>query len=158
MKTAAAMRKIGWLCFSLAWIPFFGIFIGMMSMPSGSYDWVELPVIARYSIVGTGVMFGLAMLLLFGSYLFGAVLSREVLKNGQLAEATIVNVRDTGTTINQNPVVHLELEVHPHDLTPNFQAETELMVSRLEIPQIQPGAVVNVRYDPDSKEVALVRK
>jgi hypothetical protein len=103
-------------------------------------------------------MFGLAMLLIFGSYLLGAVLSREVLKNGQLAEATIVNVRDTGTTINQNPVVHLELEVHPHDLTPNFQAETELMVSRLEIPQIQPGAVVNVRYDPESKEVALVRK
>jgi hypothetical protein len=52
--------------------------------------------------------------------------------------------------------VHLTLEVHPRDLTPNFQAETEMLVSRLQIPQIQPGAVVNVRYDPESKEVAIV--
>jgi hypothetical protein len=156
MKSAASMRRIGWLCFSLGWIPFTGIFIGMMGMPNGSYDWVELPVIARYSMIGTGVMFGLAMLLIFGSYLFSAALYQSVIKNGQLAEATILGLRDTGTTVNQNPLVHLTLEVHPRDLTPNFQAETEMLVSRLQIPQIQPGAVVNVRYDPESKEVAIV--
>ena len=37
-----------------------------------------------------------------------------------------------------------------------FQAEAERLISRLEIHQFQPGVVVQVRYDPDSGNVAVV--
>ena len=36
------IRKIGWICFSLMWIPFFAMFAGLWNMPSGSYDFDEL--------------------------------------------------------------------------------------------------------------------
>jgi hypothetical protein len=49
------------------------------------------------------------------------------------------------------------LEVQPATGSP-FQAETEMLVSRLEIPQIQPGMVVSVKYDSKTKAVALVRQ
>jgi hypothetical protein len=65
-----------------------------------------------------------------------------------------MKVWDTGTTINQDPLVRMVLEVHPPGGAP-FQAETERLVSRLQIPQIQPGMVVEVKYDPATNAVAL---
>lgn len=155
MKNVTAMRKWGWRCFTLAWIPFIGIFIGMSSLPNGSYDWVELPLLARGSIIATGVLFGLATLLLLGTSLIGGMENAEVLKNGQPAYAKVLELRDTGTTINNNPLVHFKLEVHP-PAGSTFVAETERVIPRLQIPQIQPGTEVSVKFDPDTKEVALV--
>jgi hypothetical protein len=36
-----------------------------------------------------------------------------------------------------------------------FQAETERLISRLEVVQVQPGATVKVRFDPATHAVAL---
>jgi hypothetical protein len=51
-------------------------------------------------------------------------------------------------------VVRFILQVTPQG-RPQFQAEAERLVSRLEIPQFQPGRVVQVKFDPDSKAVAV---
>ena len=68
-----------------------------------------------------------------------------------------MKIWDTGATVNRDPVVRMLLEVQPATGSP-FQAETEMLVSRLEIPQIQPGMVVSVKYDSKTKAVALVRQ
>jgi hypothetical protein len=52
-------------------------------------------------------------------------------------------------------MVRMLLEVQPPG-EPAFQAEAERLVSRLQIPQIQPGNVVGVKYDPSSRAVALL--
>ena len=77
------------------------------------------------------------------------------LKDGTPAQATILRIWDTGTTINDNPVVGFLLEVHPQNL-PAYQAESKSMIPRLSIPQFQPGANVPVKIDPrNQSRVAL---
>jgi hypothetical protein len=77
------------------------------------------------------------------------------LKGGLPAQATILRIWDTGTTINDNPVVGFLLEVHPQNL-PTYQAESKSMIPRLSVPQFQPGATVPVKIGPQNQaRVAL---
>jgi len=68
-------------------------------------------------------------------------------KTGEPAEATILQIWDTGMTVNDDPVIRFLLEVHPTG-KPDYQAETKIRISRLAISRFQPGAVVPVRIDP----------
>jgi hypothetical protein len=77
----------------------------------------------------------------------GVSQANELQRTGVSAEATILKIWDTGMTVNLDPVVGFLLEVRPPGGEP-YQAETKILVSRLSIPQVQPGAVVQVRLDP----------
>lgn len=80
-----------------------------------------------------------------------------ILATGEPATATIVRLIDTGTTINQDPVVEFVLEVRPRE-GPDYEVHSKALVSRLDIPQVQPGRVVPVKVDPtDRRRVALDR-
>ncbi len=81
--------------------------------------------------------------------------SKQVRAVGVPAEATVVQIWDTGVTVNEDPVVGFLLEVHPDGAAP-FQAKTKARISRLAIPRVQPGARLRVLYDPkDESRVAL---
>jgi hypothetical protein len=78
-------------------------------------------------------------------------------RSGTRAEATVLEIWETGMSVNHDPVVGFLLEVHPQDGEP-YQARTKLLISRLSIPQIQPGALLPVRFDPqDPARVSLDR-
>lgn len=78
-----------------------------------------------------------------------------ILAIGVPAPARIVRLVDTGTSINDDPVVEFILEVSPDDAAP-YQASTRGLVSRLDVAAIQPGTIVRVKYDPDApSRVAL---
>lgn len=78
-----------------------------------------------------------------------------VLKTGVSAPAVIIDVADTGTTMNESPQVRLTLQVTPAGRPP-FQAVTTTFVGRLQIGMIVPGASVTVKYDPnDISKVAI---
>lgn len=84
--------------------------------------------------------------------------ANEIRKIGVSATARIVKIWDTGVTVNENPVVGMRLRVLPADGDP-FEAETRALIGRLEVPQVQPGAEVMVKYDPkDRSRVALDRE
>lgn len=70
-------------------------------------------------------------------------------QNGVSAPATITSMWDTGTTINNNPLVGFKLQVLPPGGTP-FEAECKQMISRLQVGVLQPGAAVTVSYDPNN--------
>jgi hypothetical protein len=72
--------RLGWLLFVAGWVPFAGIFIGLIGFSPGSYAWYELPPITRYSIIATGILFGFSMLLLFGSQLADRWTNRRMRK------------------------------------------------------------------------------
>ena len=79
----------------------------------------------------------------------------EIVAIGRSATAKIVRLLDTGATINQDPVVDFVLEVRPGEGTP-YEAHSKALISRLEVPQFQPGRVVPVKVDPkDSRRVAI---
>jgi hypothetical protein len=82
--------------------------------------------------------------------------NRYLLRHGEPARAKILKIWDTGVTVNDNPQVGLLLAVYPENRDP-YQAETKKVISRLQIPQIQIGASVEVRYDRQNPlAVALV--
>lgn len=81
--------------------------------------------------------------------------AREIRATGEAAQALVLEIWDTGVTVNENPVVGFRLEVYPPD-RPSYEAETKALISRLDIPQIQPGAMLPVKFDPeDPQRVAL---
>ncbi len=98
-------------------------------------------------IVGlaTGVaMFGCAGIV--GKF-SGRTEACAILAIGVPAPARIVRLIDTGTSINDDPVVDFVLEIAP-DGAPVYQATARALVSRLDVPAVQPGTIVKVKYDP----------
>lgn len=81
--------------------------------------------------------------------------TRDLQKVGQPAQGVIEKIWDSGMTLNNDPVVWLQIEVHPEGGEP-FEAKTKCPISRLDVPQFQPGKTVPVRYDPkDHSRIAL---
>jgi hypothetical protein len=72
--------------------------------------------------------------------------SCEIVAAGKPATGKIVRLIDTGTTINNDPVVEFLLYITAPGVEP-YEARTKHLVSRLDIPSIQPGRIVPVRYD-----------
>ena len=102
-----------------------------------------------------GLMFVIFALVFGGMFLRWRVKQR-VLQTGVAATATIVRVWDTGTRINDNPRVGMLLQVQPTTGAP-FQAEIKETVSIVQMPMFQPGAQLEVKYDPaQPTSVAIV--
>jgi hypothetical protein len=98
---------------------------------------------------------GITVIVLVWVRRFMRTMTGANLKDGTPAQATILRIWDTGTTINDNPVVGFLLEVRPQNL-PAYQAESKSMIPRLSISQFQPGATIPVKIDPQNQaRVAL---
>ncbi|MEM8532582.1 MAG: DUF3592 domain-containing protein [Chloroflexota bacterium] len=86
---------------------------------------------------------------------FGGVAHQQLRRTKITAQAKIVRMWETGIMVNKNPQVGLLLEVMSEGHT-TYQTEIKSIISRLYIPQIQPGVTVPVRYDPmDPQKVVL---
>jgi hypothetical protein len=83
-------------------------------------------------------------------------MSKELEQNGVSAPAEILEIWDTGWTVNDNPVIGMKVRVQPAD-RPSFEATIEkTRISRIAVPQFQPGRVVPVRFDPKDPTVIAV--
>ncbi len=69
----------------------------------------------------------------------------NLMAEGAKAVGTVVQVQDTGMTINDNPRVKMLFRIEPLDGSPAFDAEKTKTVSRVEIPQA--GQRYPVWYD-----------
>jgi hypothetical protein len=155
VKLAKQMRRWGGISFLVMAAGYIVFFIVMMTtMPYGGYNFDELPVIARYSLLVGLALTAPTLILIIGSNAARVRANRALQKTGLQADARILNVKDTGTRINRSPVVRLMLEVRPPN-QPAFEAETERLLSILDITHLQPGNVIQVKYDPDTHEVAI---
>ncbi|MBS1794957.1 MAG: hypothetical protein JSS81_13940 [Acidobacteria bacterium] len=158
MKLSLLMKKLGWLCFGLMWIPFAIVMItgplrvgrGNLGGPSSSAS-----VIMGVSFFLFMAMFVGAFFFLIGSLVVAGLANRRVLATGQDARAQIVALADTGTRINRRPVVRFTLQVHPQS-SPPFVAQTQKTLSIFELSSYQPGGIVHVKYIPGTDQVAVV--
>jgi hypothetical protein len=160
------MKTLSYMWNAFNWPGKVGIIGGFIGGAVGIF----VPIIAILATPGStgSKIWGLVFVLIFGTvfigifvFAFGKVFGsqarqRELQKTGARAEATITGLKETGLTVNEiYPIVKILLEVRPPGGQP-YQAEVQTMVSRLDIPQIQPGTVVAVAYDPaDPSNVAL---
>lgn len=122
-----------------------------------------------YFLTGSGVAEYFPTLLLFigpicfvvGLVLFvtGKLSKRDFEAHAETAPATILKVWQTGMVLNDvNPQIGLQLNVQPAN-RPAFQAEAKMFVQMIQIPQLQPGVAVQVKYDarnPSKIEVESV--
>ncbi len=102
-----------------------------------------------------GALFAGTFIFLIASLIVGAVSNHRILASGQEAEAKILAIADTGTRINDNPVIEFSLQIQPSNY-PAFVAEARQTVSVIHLPSYQPGKIVNVKFVPGTDKVAIV--
>jgi len=81
--------------------------------------------------------------------------SQKIMKTGEEALATIINVWDTGVTINGNPLIGIKLKVEPSSLPP-YEVDTKQLISRLQTYLYAPGTQVTVKYDPADLQKVVI--
>ena len=81
----------------------------------------------------------------------GVTDTKTLQETGVAAEATIVKIWDTGMTVNDDPVIGMEVQVYPAEGETWRATIPKSLISRLDIPQFQPGQTVHVRFDPQDK-------
>lgn len=78
-----------------------------------------------------------------------------LVKTGVPAPAVILDVQDTGVSMNNSMQARLTLQVTPANRPP-FQAVATTFVNRFQVGLLVPGASVQVKYDPsDITKVAI---
>ncbi len=96
------------------------------------------------------------MATVFWKVLFGPMmLSRRLAKTGFATTARVVEVHDTGVTVNNAPQVKLVLEVSPPNGSP-YLVETKQLISRLQTSMYQPGGVIPVLIDLNDKNSIVI--
>jgi hypothetical protein len=73
--------------------------------------------------------------------------NKALMATGELAQAQVMQIRETGTSLNNQPEIVLALTVQRQGQPP-YQAQAQTFISQLYFPRIQPGAIVPVRVDP----------
>ena len=63
---------------------------------------------------------------------------QNLMASGAKGIGTVLNVQDTGVTMNDNPRVKMTFRVEPLDGSPPFEAHKTTTVSRVEIPRSTP--------------------
>ncbi len=79
----------------------------------------------------------------------------NLLKNGEQAKASILNVSETGVIINGKPQIALQLEVTPKSAPP-FNVKIHELVSVFRPVNYQQGMIVQVRYDTNNLKSVVI--
>ena len=106
-----------------------------------------------------GSIFSLIFILIFG-LAFGIPYLRnkkrkQLLATGKTAKGKIIDMWDTGVTINNQPQIGMTIEVTP-DFEPSFKAEVIQVISRLQTAYYQVGTSCVVKYDPNNKKTVAI--
>ncbi len=74
--------------------------------------------------------------------------ARAIQTVGEPHDAVVLEIWDTGMTVNDDPVVGLSVRVESPDRPPYVARIAKSIVSRVHLPQVQPGCRVRVFVDP----------
>lgn len=123
-----------------------GFLVGLVAVIM-SKSW--LPLIIMLTVFGI-------MATVFWKVLFGPMLlSRRLAKSGFATTARVVEVTDTGVTVNNAPQVKLLLEVTPPNGS-SYMVETKQLISRLQTSMYMPGSVIPVLIDLNDKNSIVI--
>ena len=104
-----------------------------------------------YIAIGMLALFG-GMGFLFYKLFFGPMINTARLqKTGIPGRARILEVKDTGVTINNHPQVKLVLEVK-NSFGQTYTTQCRVLVSRINPGMYQPGMEVAVKIDPKNEQ------
>ena len=85
----------------------------------------------------------------------------ELVATGTQGTAVVLDLSDTGVTINDDPRVKLRLEIHIPNYQP-YQAQKTVTLPLIYMSQVQTGSTINILADPEQpnneKRIALLLK
>jgi hypothetical protein len=158
MKIAKLLKRLSSICFLLMWIPFAMVMIdGPLRLATGNPEDVQTAesILTSPWMYAMWAFFAGTFIFFIASVIVGGLSNRRILASGQNAEAKILSISDTGTRINDNPVIDFSLQVQPASY-PAFVAQARQTVSVIYLPSYQPGKIVNVKFIPGTDQVAIV--
>jgi pantothenate kinase type III len=143
MKSSASYMQMGTWIGIVACIIGSGTAIGAVLATAGS--------IGIYITIGIFIMLA-AMFGLFYKLLIAPALNKKRLqKIGIVRKGTIMDVIDTGVTINKNPQVKLILQLK-NKIGQQYTAGCNVLVSRINQNCFFPGMEVPVKIDPENEK------
>ena len=111
------------------------------------------------NLLWVSLMFLFPMVLVAGMLIWALVpifKDDSLQKTGEQASATVLQVWDTGVTVDEHNIqVGLLLDVHYPDHSPH-QVKTKALVPRIQPALYQPGMVVQVRYDSKKPDKVII--
>jgi uncharacterized protein DUF3592 len=113
-------------------------------------------IITFVSLAFTGAILFVVFYMVYVKIIKPSQQSKKLLQTGLPAKAKVLSIIDTGVTVNENPQAQLTLEVTPQSGMSPYQAVTRMIISRLQIPQFQPGAKLLVKYDPNNPMMVAI--
>lgn len=146
MGLGTRVRRISWLFFLLMWLPLG--FVVYTAATGGDEDTIALVMVPVFFFC---VLFAI---LFAGSFAIGAREKEKIQKQGIPAKAMVISLTDTSTTVNDQPLMKIELEVQP-PCDSRFVTTVEYVVPFPLLVQLQPGSDVKIFYLEETKEVAL---
>lgn len=158
MKLAKLLQWLSGICFLLMWIPFAMVMInGPLRLATGSLEDMKAveSIFTSPWMYALGALFAGTFVFLIASMIVGGLSNQWTLASGQEAEAKILAIAETGTRINDNPVIDFSLQIQPANY-PAFVAQARQTVSIIHLPSYQPGKIVNVKFIPGTDKVAIV--
>ena len=158
MKSAKLLQKLSGICFLLMWIPFAIVMIkGPLRLLMGKPEHMQAAeaIFTSPWMYAMWALFAGTFIFFIASGIVSGISNRRILASGQDAEATILDIAETGTRTNDNPEIDFSLEVQPANQSA-FYAQARQTVSIIELPSYQRGKVVYVKFIPGTEEVAIV--
>ncbi|MCB1905927.1 MAG: hypothetical protein KDH15_01035 [Rhodocyclaceae bacterium] len=95
------------------------------------------------------LLVGVVIALLVGAIVFGQLGGdgdSRLRRDGVAASGRVVEARQTGSWVNNNPVVELSLDVDSGGK--RYRAALSTMVPQVNLAAVQPGATLRLRVDP----------
>jgi hypothetical protein len=111
----------------------------------------EMPSFAWVGIAAGVVVPIVIVVLVFGRIFRGMADHKALLQTGVRANARITDIRQTGTTLNNQPGCAIGLLITPTGGGQPYAATVTQFVSLVELPRLMPGAELTVRVDPKNR-------
>lgn len=125
------------------------LLIGVGLTAGGVYFLIDRPAGGGLDTFVPAAMLFLFAVLTFVVWLpmISALDHGKILRTGEPASATVVDISDTSSTVNNRPVFRFTLDVRRQDGTVH-RATVKQIIDRTSLGALRPGIVVPVRVDP----------
>ena len=154
MHQNAIVTKSGINVGKMVIFPIVGSFVAIGASGAAS-EFLDPPLsnILPGVIIAVVVIGSIAMT--FGQVLKGPRLRKQLMQNGIEGSAQLMSVTQTGTRVNDQPMLKLHMLVHLPGQQPYAVIHNEI-VAQIRLAQVQPGISLPVRVDPKDRALMAI--